>query len=501
MIIKQRDLYTRSVTAPLRSGAATIGSTTIQYEVERYVDLRNLQAENAFLVTCTQRIIIPNNALFDPTAQTITGFVNYPALITNAVSLDDPDNVVSSIVLVDYSPKTANTAVTTSQNQGSSTSTSNTQQYSSGSSVAQTNTFGLSASTNFSLTSLPKYSDSSSMSTSSTRQASRSRSTANAVDNGAQFSSDASMALKDWGSYVQLDTTNTMPTWIWGQEYPWDLIDFRNKDNNDNIILPQYVIDRLWDGTQVYPPSELSLLGVNFASKVGWLLFLEPGTTDTSSLSFGHSLTLCTASHGVSGSPAAFTATIDTYPNPAVNAVTGLDLPVLALDPLSGGAGAALIGFVPGQFAVEPDSSGATFAIAAESNQLLARGTGFIALSQSGFMSTDFSQGSVTLSLWFKVTDSSSDISLSFKHWIDGGTGVTLSIAINGGAPITRHLDAPEAGSGGDNVTVVPLRRKDFSSVDYCDLLGLGLNTIEVTMTSDAGSPAANYTLMAVAVG
>jgi len=500
MILKQFDLYTQSVTEPLLSGLTNIGSTTIQYEVTRYVDMRNLTSKNAFVVTCTQRLIVPNASTFTPTAQTITGFNNYPALMTNALTFSDPDSLVAKMIMVDCAPKTANTAVTSNQSEATSSSTSNTQQYSSGSSLSQTNTFGLSASANFSFTSLPKWSESASSSTSRTSQTSQSRTAGKSVDNGAQFSSDASMSLKDWGTYVQLDKNGVMPTWIWGQEYPWDLIAFRNKDTNDNIVLPQYVIDRLYDGTQVYPPSELSLLGINFASKVAWLVFLQPGTVDTTSLAFTHTLTLCTASHNVTGT--VLTATIDTYPNPATCTVTNLDLPSLALDPLGGSNGAGLIGFVPGQFTVAPDAGGDQFAIAADSNTLLARGTGFTGLSQTGFLTTNFSSSKqVQMTLLFKVVDSASDVSLSFKHWTNNGVGVTLSIAINGGAAVTRHIDAPEAGSGGDNVTTLPLRRKDFTSVDFCDLLMFGLNTIVVTFTSDSTNPPAEYTLMAVAVG
>ena len=500
MILKQNDLYTQSLTRALHSGTQTIGSTTIQYEVSRYVDMRNLTSGNAFLVTCTQRLIVPNPAAFAPTTQTTMGFINYPALMTNSIAWSDPGDIVQDIVMIDCAPKTANTAVTSNQNQASDSSTTNTQQYSSGSSLTQTNSYGLSASASFSL-SPPKISMTSSASSSTSAQGSRSRSQANSLDTGSQFSSDASMSIKDWGSYVQLDSTNTMPTWIWGQEYPWDLIDFRNVDDNGNIILPQYVIDRLYDGTLVYPPSELSQLGVNFASKVAWLIFLKPGTIQTTSLTFTHTLNLTVASHQLNDD-GEFVATINAYPDASTLPISDLNLSVLALDPLGGSNGKGLIGFIPGQFAVAPTSAGGNFSIVADSNQLLAQGTGFTGLSQTGFLTTEFAPGEmVTLTLLFKITDSSSDVTLSFKHWTNNGVGVMLLITVNHGSSITRHIDAPEAGSGGDNVTSLPLRRKDFASVDFCDLLVFGLNQIEITFVSDSTSPVAEYTLMAVAVG
>ncbi|WP_315836343.1 hypothetical protein [Bradyrhizobium prioriisuperbiae] len=497
MIIKERDLYTQSTTAALMSSGTRIGTTTIQYEVRRYVDTRNLTSTNSFVVTCTQRFFVPNGDPFSPTAQQVTGFVDYPALITNGITFSDPDSIVSTILLLDYAPKTMNTSVTTSQNAATSTGTTNTQEYSSGSSVAQTNSYGGSLSLGF-FGKSPTGDIGISGSKSSTNESSWSQGSGHTVDSGAQYSNDASMAIKDWGSYAQLDaTTNCWPTWIWGQEYPWDLIDFRNTDENDNIVLPQYVIDRLYDGTQVYPPSELALLGVNFASKASWLVTLKAGTTDTTSLDFDHALTLCVATHQLQSS--ALVATIRTY-QPATETVTNLDLARLALDPIGGNNGAAMVGFIPTQFDAAPTSTGGPFQIRAESNLMLVRGSGFTGASQTGFMTTDFSAGTVTLTLYFKVLETSEDVSLSFKHWVENG-GVTLSIQVNGGTTITRLIDAPEAGGGGDNVTVVPLRRKDFTSVDFCDLLSLGTNTVVVTFAKASSGSAANYTLMAIAAG
>lgn len=497
MIVKQRDLYTHSVTAVLRSAGDAIGGTTIQYEVQRYVDTRNLGSANAYVVTCTERFTVPNIDPFSPTAEQVTGFINYPALITNGITLDDPDSIVADMVLIDYSPKTANTSVTTDQNQSTSSNTTNTQQYSSGSSVSQTNSFNMSASIGF-FGDMLTGGFSEGLSTSQTNEQSQSRGQSRAVDTGAQYSNASSMALKDWGTYAQLATDYTMPTWIWGQEYPWNLIDFRNEDINGNIVLPQYVVDRLYDGEQIYPPSELSLLGVNFVSKVSWLVTLAEGTCNTTSLTFNHALTLCVACHQIDNSD--LKASIQTY-GAANTAVTSLDLPVLALDPITPDSGPALVGFVPGPFQVAPTSSGGAFQIASESNLMLVRGTGFTAVGQSDFMTTDFSAGAVSLTASFKLTDTASNVSLSLKHWIGNQTGVKLSIAVNGGAPIVKYLDAPEAGTGGDNVTSVPLRRKDFSSVDFCDLVRLGLNTVEITITSDGTSPVADYTLMAIAIG
>lgn len=483
MIIKSRDLYTQSVENALAIDSTAIGHTTIQYEVRKYTDTRNLTAINSFLITCTQRISIPNSDTFTPAAEQIAGFYNYPALFTNNIQIVDTNEIIATAALVDFVPKTLNTSVSGTQSQADSSGTTSSQQYSSGSILSQTNSYGVS----LEFMGRPTQS----LSSSSTQEATSSATQANAVDNGTQYSNGSSMTMKDWGSYVQLDSTCSWPTWVWGQEYPWDLIEFRNTDTNGNVILPEYVVQRLYDGTQVYPPSELSLFGVNFVSKASWVVTPKSGLTSSEIISFAHTLTYCTATHKIQDS--ALVATIDTQ-SPIKISVNSLDLPVLALDPVGVNNGPALIGFVPNQFDVAPSSGGA-FAITAESNLMLVRGSGFPSV-----MTTDFSDGPVQMTLYFKLLESSKNINLSMKHWVNSGGACQIVINVNGTTTLTTYLTATEAGSGGDNVTVIPLRCKDFTSVDYCDFLQYGLNTLTLTITSTS-NPAANYTLMAMAVG
>jgi hypothetical protein len=502
MIIKDDDLYTHTVTAPLISGDSQIGSTTIQYVVQRYVDLRNLSAHAGYVVTCTQRFFIPNTAPFNNGTTTSQTFSAYPALITNAITFDDPSNIVDSFLLVDYTPQTVNAAVTSNESEASSSASTNSVQHSSGSSNAQTNSYTASVGMSFSLKSpLPTYNVNKSDSTSNTQQTSNSTTNGTSDQSGSQFSDGSSMSIKDWGSYVQLDTaTCMMPTWIFAQEYPWSLIDYRSVDASGDLILPQYVIDRLWDGAVLSPPSELSQFGVNFVCKAGWLIELVDGAFDTSSLTFSHDLKLTVATHQVD-TDNTFSASIDAYPDAATTIIGSLNLPKLALDPIAPGSMPALIGFVPGQYLVEPTTAGGEFAMVAEENTSLVTGTGFGQVTRSGFMSSDFSTGAPTMDVSFKLKESASNISLSFKHWVEGGGGVTLSIVVNGSDPIVRYFDATEAGSGGDNVTSIPLRMKDFRSLDYCDLLVYGLNEITVTVTPDATNGPSSYHLMALAIG
>lgn len=490
MIVKDRDLYTQSANIILQSSGTTYARAIIQYEVQKYVDTRNLTEAASFVVTCTQRIIIPNGDTFEPTGGVVTTFSNYPALLTTAIALSDPDGVIESSFLIDYAPKTMNTSVTTSQNDSDSTSSSNSQQYSSGSSTAQTNTFGGSASLGF-------FGDQAtgdlggSLSHSSTNEKSSGSSRGWSTDTGSQYSNASSMALKDWGAYAQLDPLATTPSWIYGQEYPWNVIQFRNENEDEQVILPDYVQARLYDGVQVYPPSELSLFGVDFVSKAAWVITPKSGLAQSIDIAFAHTVTLCVATHEASGG--ALVATIDTW-QPSTYTSLNLDLPVIALDPIGAGTGAGLIGFVANQFDVAPTSAGGPFAITADTNLMLVRGTGF-----NGVTSTDFSAGDVSLTIYFKMVDTAQDVNLSLKHWVTTGGSCQMTITINGTPLPVRTITAPEGGMGADNVLVVPLRSKDFTSVDYCDFLKFGLNTITVTITSPASGT--TYTLLAAAVG
>jgi hypothetical protein len=496
MIIKARDLYTQSQSVALISDNLTIGQTIIQYEVRRYVDTRNLAKVNSFVITCTQRLVIPNSDPFVPKGEQIAGYIGYPGMFTNTVQIVDNNAIIDGLTLIDYSPKTLNTSVTSNQSSGTTNNATSSQQYSSGSSTAQTNSYGTSISLGLSggmsLSNLGFSESGSASQDSSAAQETTSGTTSGlAIDNGAQYSSASSMALKDWGGYAQIDNLNTIPTWVWGQEYPWNVIQLHNEDNNQNVILPDYVINRLYDGTQVYPPSELSQFGVSFVSKASWLVTPKSGLAGSETISFSHSLTYCVATHQLLDG--ALTASIDTYA-PIVYTADSLDLPVLALDPIGMSNGPALIGFVPNQFDVAP-AAGADFAITAESNLMLVRGSGF-----ADVMTTDFSDGPVQMTLYFKLLESSRNISLSLKHWVSNGGTCEVAIQINGTTSITKYVNAPEAGSGGDNVLVLPLRCKDFTSVDYCDFLQFGLNTVTLTFTSTS-DPVAAYTLQAMAVG
>jgi hypothetical protein len=488
-----RDLYTQVEYSSITSSNVTLGQTIVQYEVRSYNDTRNLGNVKSYLVTCTQRLVLPNPTAYNPRAASAYSFLNYPALITNNIAISDPNSIVQSKWLLDYSPRTLNASVATTLSSGQSQGLTVSQQSTTGSSTAQTNSYGVSASGGF-MGDVPTGDISANYQYSTTNEQFRSATQGNAVERGTQLSNSNAMTIKDWGSYAQLDVGDQTPTWTWGQEYPWNVIQFKGTDNDGNIALPTFVAQRLYDGTILYPPSELSLFGVDFVSKATWLVTPKPHLAGPQEIQFNHALYYDAGSHKLSGGTSGNLVTnLNTY-GPIPYQSQTLDLPVMALDPVRVADNrAAVIGFVANQFDVPPTSSGSAFAITAETNDLLVRGSGF-----NGVMSTNFSTGTVQMTLSFKIVDRTSDVSLSLKHW-NQGPAVQLSILVNNATTITRFVDSPETGSGGDNVTVVMLRNKDFTSVDYCDLLQMGLNTVTITITPVA--PGAAYQLMAMAVG
>lgn len=492
-----RDLYTQTGNIQFDiGGGATTGQSVIQYEVRAYTDTRNLGDQQSYLVSCTQRLIIANPTVYSPSPGNTTGYSAYPALLYNVVSISDPNKIVQSLQLVDYSPQTLNTAVVSSQNTAQSSNQSVSQQYTSGSSTAQTNSFGGSVSLGF-FGDLPTGDISGNYEHSSSTDRSSSLSKGNAVDTGSQLSNSSSMTIKDWGAYTTVDTASQSITWIWGQEYPWNVIQFKNENAQDLIVLPAYVAQRLYDGTQVYPPSELSLFGVNFVAKATWLITLKSAQAVPQGITFSHALTYGLAEHSVSNQQ--LTAAYKPYPQPVYDA-TIADLPMLALDPIqTSDRGPAIIGFLPSQFDVPPAGSNTDFSITSKSNNLLVRGSGLSVQSN-----TTFNGVPVKLAIYFKLVDGSRDLSLSLKHWV--GTTATpcqLAVVINGSLPLTRYVDAPETGSGGENVTTIALRNSNFTSVDYCDYLQMGLNTVDITITPVDTQPGTttSYQLMALAVG
>jgi len=498
------DLYRHTLTQPLKTGSGSvIGTVQHTYDVRQVVDVRNLTSVRSYRVTCTQRIVIPNKNGFDPTPTPVKQYQGYPAMITTSATLNATGN--KHLWVLSYSPRTLNTAVSTSRSGNDATNSSVSRQHTSGSSTSETNTFGANASFGFFGGDLT---GSLGMDYSHSETDEHSRSISRGSDHGTSHETGGSesMSIKDWASYAFLaGVNNTVPNWVWAQEYPWDIIQYRDALADTGVQLPEFVLERLFDSTkaptQVFPPSQLSLFGVDFTMKAAWLLDLPPAVEDQT-ITLTHNFNYATATHGInSGGTPPTKASFDPAPG-HVAAITSdpLDLTVLGLDPVHGpgGASGAVIGFIPGKFLVPP-AVGSTFKILSEENTLQVTGTGF----DAGMVGTMATPNAAVPTLWvmFKVLDTDFDYTLYLKGWMTQNVSWAMVLEFNDdpSSTVLRHVDSLEGEGGDDNLTVINLRNKDYTSVDYHDYLVLGLNKVKITLTPNA-TPA-GYQLRALAIG
>jgi hypothetical protein len=161
-----------------------------------------------------------------------------------------------------------------------------------------------------------------------------------------------------------------------------------------------------------------------------------------------------------------------------------LDLVLLALDPVlvTEHGARAVVGFAASQFIAAPGER-RNFRVKSKANNLLVSGRGFLAAKPDGPLTTDFSEdGLATLTVFFKVVDPEAEMALAFKHWKTTATACHMTIVINDGTPIYRHVDATEAASGDDNLVTITLRNDNYASAEFFDYLVLGLNKIVITV-------------------
>lgn len=506
-MIKEAELYTQVIEQPLVMNDHNYGTSVTRYQVRQITDVRNLRTIKAYRVTCTQRIIIPNGSRFELSPKSDRSFINYPALLRSQFTLNAPLN--TKFHLSDYSPRTVNTTVMSSGSQGQGDSSSYSQQHTSGSSVSQTNTYGMSFSDgSFGDTDF----DSLDLQNSLSITAEENQSDAFGSDSGKsrQRETSDSMSIKDWGSYAYLDALNSTPTWVWGQEYPWDIIQYRYCPSGNEVALPSFVRARLFDDvkspTQAFPPSQLSLFGIDFCMKATWLIEL-PGDIEHQSVDIQHRMEYLTASHGITkpkpGDPPNATdktfVTLNPIPVVFEPKPLSLDLTLLGLDPIRGGTSSngAIIGFITSKFVVAP-VLGEPFKILSDSNTLQVTGRGFDAP-----LSTEFMRGSVTLKIQFKIVDTALRYAIYFKHWKTTANGCTLKLVFNDNPDTTvvQHVDAREGEGGTHNLNIITMRDTDYTSIDYHDYLVSGLNTIDVVITPDDPDQPAGYLLRTIAIG
>lgn len=503
--------------------------------------------KRVYIVSCTLKVSGFNEAGLDYklgeqgiAATAVARYSNYPVMLENTLTLSTTSPSATS-KLVDYSPQTVNSQVQTSNNVSNAASNQGETSNSStiGSSQAQSNSFGTNVGLQGNAFAMNVGHDKS-KTTSSDRNSSTGASSG--YSDSEDASSSASMSVKDWGVYASINPATNGPTWIFGQEYPWDIFVGRapwlsgeestvaNPDNDDQVLvaLPHYMTDRLMGAygggnnpnIMSLPPSQLSVFGYDFVMKAQWVIAVPNGDDDTVTVT--HHLSGATASHGYNTNDASGDSGAHVYvdKNPTNYILedgsvdVDLDLGIMGLEPVGA---KNVIGFVPANFFTPPTpvatagQAPSPFVIFSNSNTVLIKDTTDYSAScpvGAGFSASPTSLNAevvpnnpVTFTVLFKVTDVTSDYSLHFKHWTKNGEAVQLRIVINGDEenPLIKTADALEGEGAENNLLDLTLRNQNFASVNYCDTLVLGLNSIDVTLTPVGGNTA-QYALRAIAI-
>lgn len=530
-MFKKYDPYTSTLSGRIGTSDADIGLFTASYQVTHYDDVQLPMNGGGntrkYILDVVQRVSISNAAGGDLSPRdSITSYDNYPALLQAGLSFDALNGL--SLQLLSYSPQTLNTKVQTSATAGSSSGQTQSSSASAtvGSSTAQTNTYGLSVG---SLGDAFTFSASAEHSSTNTQEQSRTSGSETGTSNGQENSASSYMSVKDWGIYSLLDPITTCPSWVFGQEYPWDAFLCHGKMDGDvgqrgsqvQLAVPDAMTVRLYDTQLLYPPSHLSMFGFNFVMRAQWLLTLDNDAADQP-VTLNSDLSYFSASHAEADNDAGVAVYMDPYPAQlaltaptAGNIAATLDLGIMGLTPV-GPSRSATLGFIPGKFTRLPGTPAGTglpplpFNIFSVGNDLLVRditsysapcdsGAGFCAAETALTATLDASCPNLGLGIWFKILDVSADYTLHLKHWKTGSVGVMLSISINSGAPIVKYVDALEAEGGEQNILSITLRNQDFASIDYSDDLVLGLNTAAITITPISGTDA-SYAIRALSV-
>lgn len=491
-MLSRDDLHCHYVRQPMPGDA---GVLQIEYQVRRFTDVRNLEARRGYHISARQRVILPNNGAALMGASQVTQFVYTVLLTVNTYVV--PGATMSDYYLLDVSPRTLNAAVSTNISGGVAQSGSTTTTHTTGSSDTTVNSYEFG---------IPTFSKSKSDTDFNAN------SSAGMKGHSSNASMSDSMTVKDWSSYVSVDPKNRDPAWVWAQTFPWDVIQYHYTDPEGVVTLPQSAWMLLFppkasDPTEgnpalqlVNPPSQIALFGLDFVSRAEWI-YLVDGSDPVDSVEFTHVVAPHTGSHGfLTMPPVDPTVRLTQASGSQLNYVSPkLDLAQLALDPINDES--AVVGFVASQFVTKPNNPGG-FAILSTANTLLIRGVAgqpfADPVSNDAPMTVDLADPQVQagMSVSFKIADEDADRSLYLKHWKTGAVGVRMTIVINGGAPVVRHIESAEAGSGSDNVMRVYLRRKSFNSDEYFDYLVPGLNTVTITVAADfAGPPTASPVL------
>jgi hypothetical protein len=511
------------------------GDGIVRYEVAKVRDVRNLRSRAAYHVRCTVRLRVFNSSAFDLQHTTPDVWAGYPVSLVNVLQPGvAPGSPPLAITLTDYTPKTVNTSVSADIAQVKGLEQSLTRQHTVGSATTVTNSFGANLGANS-----EGPTGGVSFEHAETTESRDEWMTAANNGSSSQLTSSAAMTIKDWGAFARLgidkdDTPNV--TWIWAQEYPWDVV-LARPQNATQANIPTDVQYRMSQNGLVEPPSHLSQMGFDFVCQATWLVTPQAWSpTAEPQLTLTHSGVFWQATHAkdsgkvTPGDDPHITITLNqtTYPNiptgdPAKDGpiVHTLPLERYALIPvtISGAGHRAMIGFMDAEIHAQ-DATG--FTASSRQDNLYVAGNGFAFRSGSGNnlagMELKLDAGaSGTLDIYFKALDRDVEYDLALKHWITGSRPATVAIWLNPDPKldiphvlqtlptVRRYVTEHEGDGGDDNVTMVSLRSLGFGAVDYHDYMVLGMNRIvvRVSPSQDDPDPAGvddTYVLRAIAI-
>lgn len=470
------------------------GKCITTFEIHRRRDVTNLDNVIGYTVLMNQRLIIQPDNTYTCGPTNENGYSNYPAILQNDLTLKLSDDA-PQVILDDIFPRTINTAVNTSSNNSQNDTDSNTNESTSGSSFTNVNSFSVGGNVGYMGGPTGGISAEHSHSFEESKSHSQSKSSTHSEDTNK--TNAASMSVKDWSAYSYLNENSIAPTWVWGQSYPWDVIQYNYSLDEPYIVLPDFVKQRMLVNGQVMPPSELSLFGLDFSMQASWTIDYNDGITTDETVTISNLIQYFTASHESEDKKilkARLESTADARQSSFDSDV--LDLSLYALNPIhphQGGTTGAYIGFEANPFTYAPSTESSTFKIVSPANNLQVKGKGFDAS-----ITTDLtSDTSITIN--FKVVDVTIDYSLVFMHWIGEDSGaVNLNWMVNDQWNGTLMVDDQKGEGAENNLSHLNLRNTDFTSLNFHDYLQLGLNEVVINFSAVDKEADVDYTLFAI---
>ena len=521
--------YDKPLTTTINNGTpVNVGRVHVRYVVRQVDDVSNLSLKRIYRLESTLRLVLPNAAAYSAAPGEALNYSNYPGLVQLSSALNSPDSYKA--LVDDYAPRSANASVSAAAYpNGLANSAISFQLGSAFSGHANT------------------YQEAHGPRGSSSRSSADPYSL-QSQGPGEEFGDPITNTYKDWAAYAFLDAEACSPSWIWHQESPWNIYQYRSSaisssdgtlsvqlgnapgsvpalptassDNVPEIVfLPPAVQAQLWWSDQtsggstselcVAPPSQLAQLGLDLEVMARWRLEVPPGGP-APDLCVKHTISGLLASHGLFGSSGIYSLAAALGPMAFdQSTLTGpsIDLAVLGLDPIAASVepASAAIGFGGAQSTAaftyfEAPASGTPggFRMLAPANNLLLDGQGFATPSPLQANFTSATTASLVVS--FKVLDTTREYTLLLKNWVLNGTGCTLTVTVNSTVTLTREINHLQARGGDNDLLQLVLRSKNIASSEYHDFLQLGFNQVAISITPGSTAAPDTYVLAAIAV-